>query len=69
MHLTLLGSGGDSPTPMPTCDCRVCSPAREQGPPHARLGNSTYVHDAIAVVDAPESLWAILNRGCVSEVD
>ncbi|WP_135828510.1 MBL fold metallo-hydrolase [Halorussus halobius] len=69
MKLTLLGSGGDSPTPMPTCDCRVCGPARERGRPHARLGNSTFVHDANAVVDAPESLWAMLNRADVRDVD
>ena len=69
MDLTLLGSGGDSQTPMPTCDCRVCEPAREEGSPHARLGNSTLVRDANAVVDAPESVWAMLNREDVSEVD
>jgi phosphoribosyl 1,2-cyclic phosphate phosphodiesterase len=69
MHLTLLGSGGDSSTPMPTCDCRVCEPAREEGDPHARLGNSTFVHEANAVVDAPESLWAMLNREGVMDVD
>ena len=69
MELTLLGSGGDSQTPMPTCDCRVCEPAREQGSPHARLGNSTLVRDANAVVDAPESIWAMLNQEDVSEVD
>ena len=69
MKLTLLGSGGDSQTPMPTCDCRVCVPAREEGTPHARLGNSTFVHDANAVVDAPESIWGMLNREGVSEVD
>jgi glyoxylase-like metal-dependent hydrolase (beta-lactamase superfamily II) len=69
MHLTLLGSGGDAPTPMPTCDRRVCEPARERGVPHARLGNSTFVHDANAVVDAPESLWAMLNREGVMDVD
>ncbi|WP_135824366.1 MBL fold metallo-hydrolase [Halorussus ruber] len=69
MNLTLLGSGGDSQTPMPTCECRVCTPARQQGRPHARLGNSTYVHEANAVVDAPESIWAMLNREEVTDVD
>jgi phosphoribosyl 1,2-cyclic phosphate phosphodiesterase len=54
---------------MPTCDCRVCVPAREAGGPHARLGNSTLVHDANAIVDAPESLWAMLNRESVAEVE
>lgn len=69
MNLTLLGSGGDSQTPMPTCECRVCDPARQQGRPHARLGNSTYVQEANAVVDAPESIWAMLNREDVTDVD
>ncbi|MFC7079772.1 hypothetical protein [Halorussus caseinilyticus] len=69
MHLTLLGSGGDSQTPMPTCDCRVCDPAREEGAPHARLGNSTLVREANAVVDAPESIWAMLNRHDVTDVE
>jgi len=69
MRLTLLGSGGDSPTPMPTCDCRVCGPARSRGRPHERLGNSALVRDAAAVVDAPESLWAMLNREDVADVE
>ncbi len=69
MNLTLLGSGGDSQTPMPTCDCRVCEPARDEGPPHARLGNATFVHEANAVVDAPESIWAMLNRQNVTDVE
>ncbi|WP_137285235.1 MBL fold metallo-hydrolase [Halorussus salinisoli] len=69
MEITLLGSGGDSQTPMPTCDCRVCEPAREKGVPHARYGNSTLVRDANAVVDAPESIWAMLNREDVMDLD
>ncbi|NHN59395.1 MULTISPECIES: MBL fold metallo-hydrolase [Halorussus] len=69
MNITLLGSGGDSQTPMPTCDCRVCDPAREEGIPHARYGNSTLVRDADAVVDAPESIWAMLNREDVADVE
>ncbi|NEU56235.1 MBL fold metallo-hydrolase [Halorussus sp. MSC15.2] len=69
MELTLLGSGGDSQTPMPTCDCRVCEPAREEGLPHARYGNSTLVRDADALVDAPESIWAMLNRERVMDLD
>ncbi|WP_134671822.1 MBL fold metallo-hydrolase [Halorussus marinus] len=68
MRLTLLGSGGDSQTPMPTCECRVCDPAREEGLPHARYGNATFVHEADAVVDAPESVWAMLNREDVRDV-
>ena len=44
MELTVLGSGGNSPTPMPTCGCRVCTEAREKGAPYARRGNSLFVH-------------------------
>ena len=69
MKLSLLGSGGDSQTPMPTCDCRVCEPAREQGSPHARLGNATFVHDADALVDAPESIWGLLNAAEIADVE
>ena len=69
MKLTLLGSGGDSQTPMPTCDCRVCVEAREEGIPHARWGNATFVHDANALVDAPESVWGMLNRADIADVE
>ena len=40
MDITILGSGGNAPTPMPTCDCRVCVEARDRGVPDARRGNS-----------------------------
>jgi phosphoribosyl 1,2-cyclic phosphate phosphodiesterase len=69
MEFTVLGSGGNSPTPMPTCDCRVCEEAREKGIPYARRGNSLFVHDENILVDAPELVWESLNRESVRAVD
>ena len=61
MELTVLGSGGNSPTPMPTCGCRVCTEAREKGAPYARRGNSLFVHDENVLIDTPELVWESLN--------
>jgi phosphoribosyl 1,2-cyclic phosphate phosphodiesterase len=69
MEMTVLGSGGNSPTPMPTCDCPVCVEAREQGPPYARRGNSMFVHDADLLIDTPELVWHSLNREGIESVE
>ena len=69
MDITVLGSGGNFPTPMPTCDCRVCVEARERGLPYARRGNSLFVHDANLLVDTPELVWHSLNREGIDTVD
>lgn len=62
MRLTVLGSGGNTPIPTPTCRCAVCEQARERGIPYARGGNSLYLPALDAVVDAPEFLFRALNR-------
>jgi phosphoribosyl 1,2-cyclic phosphate phosphodiesterase len=54
LTVTVLGSGGNSPIPTPTCACRICERAREVGVPAARHGNSLYLAELSAVVDAPE---------------
>lgn len=69
MELTVLGSGGNTPTPAPTCGCRVCVEAREKGPPYARRGNATFVHDLNLLVDTPELVWHSLNREGIEAVD
>ena len=69
MKVTLLGSGGNTPTPLPTCQCRICTKAREKGGGHVRRGNSTYVHEAKAMVDAPELAFETLNQEGIEEVD
>ena len=69
MDITILGSGGNMPTPMPTCDCRVCVEARENGVPYARHGNAAFVHDASLLVDTPELVWHSLNRERIGTVE
>lgn len=69
MDITILGSGGNTPIPMPTCDCRICTEARENGEPYARQGNSVYVHDENVVIDLPELIWESLNRETIPAVD
>ena len=69
MELTILGSGGNTPTPLPTCDCRVCAEARVKGVPYARRGNAVFVHDEQVLVDAPELVWETLNRAAITEIE
>lgn len=69
MELTILGSGGNTPIPMPTCDCQVCEEARENGEPYARMGNSVFVHGENVLIDAPELVWYSLNRERIMSVD
>ena len=69
MEITVLGSGGNTPIPMPTCDCRVCKEAREKGVPYSRAGNSVFIHDENILVDTPEKVWDSLNREKIDQVD
>jgi phosphoribosyl 1,2-cyclic phosphate phosphodiesterase len=69
LTLTVLGSGGNSPIPTPTCRCRVCERARAEGVPHARHGNSLYVEELSAVVDAPEFVYESLEREGVDDLE
>jgi phosphoribosyl 1,2-cyclic phosphate phosphodiesterase len=69
MEFTILGSGGNSPTPMPTCECRVCVEARAKGVPYARRGNSLFLHDENILIDTPELVWESLNRERITQVD
>lgn len=69
MDITILGSGGNSSTPMPTCDCEVCVEAREKGLPYSRSGNSVFIRDENIMVDAPERIWDSLNRENIDQVD
>jgi len=69
VELTILGSGGNFPIPLPGCTCQVCVEAREKGEPYARRGNSTYIHDENVLIDAPELLWHSLNREGITAID
>lgn len=67
--ITVLGSGGNSPIPTPTCACRVCERARAAGVPHARHGNSLFLEELSAVVDAPEFVYETLEREGVTDLE
>lgn len=69
MHVHVLGSGGNTPIPTPTCTCTVCEQARDDGIPYSRGGNSLYLPDLAAIVDAPEFVFDALNREDVTDLD
>jgi phosphoribosyl 1,2-cyclic phosphate phosphodiesterase len=69
MRLQVLGSGGNTPIPTPTCSCAVCEQAREAGPPYARGGNSLYLPELGAMVDAPEFAFRNLNREDIADLE
>ncbi|MFQ3319990.1 MAG: phosphoribosyl 1,2-cyclic phosphate phosphodiesterase [Natronomonas sp.] len=69
LTFTVLGSGGNSPIPTPTCRCRVCERARTDGIPHARHGNSLYIEELAAMVDAPEFVFENLEREDIDDLE
>ncbi len=69
LTVTVLGSGGNSPIPTPTCGCRICERARSVGVPEARHGNSLYLEELSAVVDAPEFVYETLERAGVTDLE
>lgn len=69
MRLLVLGSGGNTPIPTPTCSCPVCEQARSAGPPYARGGNSLYLPHLSAMVDAPEFALRALNRERIDDLE
>lgn len=69
MRLLVLGSGGNTPIPTPTCACTVCEQARTAGPPYSRGGNSLYLPDIEAMVDAPEFSFRALDREGIESLD
>lgn len=69
MKVQVLGSGGNTPIPTPTCSCSICEQARAEGVPYSRGGNSLYLPTLSAIVDTPEFVFAALNRERISSVD
>lgn len=69
MRLRVLGSGGNTPIPTPTCTCAVCEQARSEGIPYARGGNSLFLPELGALVDAPEFVFRALDRESVTDLE
>lgn len=68
MKVEFLGTGGAIPTPVPGCDCRVCTQARDRGVPYSRLGPSIFVHGPDVLIDTPEEIRYQLNRSTVPRI-
>lgn len=69
MKLTILGSGGCTPTPRPFCQCCTCKKARKEGEPYKRNSSSLYVNDIFTLIDCPEDIGDSLNRRNIKRVD
>ena len=68
MRIELLGTGGASATPRPTCDCHVCAQARARGVPYSRNGPAVFVHGPDLLIDTPEDIIHSLNRANIRRV-
>lgn len=69
MKLTILGSGGATPTPRQFCQCATCKKAREEGEPYKRNSSSLYIKDIYSLVDCPEDIGDSLNRRDIKKID
>ncbi len=69
LEIEWLGSGGATTTPLPGCDCPVCTQARVAGAPAARSGPSIFVHGPQILIDTPEESKAQLNRANISTIN
>jgi len=69
MKLTIVGSGGATPTPRPFCQCSTCKKARKEGEPYRRNSSSLYANDIFTLIDCPEDIGDSLNRRGIKRVD
>lgn len=69
MKLTILGSGGASPTPRPFCQCLICKKARKLGEPFKRNSSSLFIDEINTVIDCGEDIADSLNRRDIKIVD
>jgi phosphoribosyl 1,2-cyclic phosphate phosphodiesterase len=69
VKLTILGSGGATPTPRPFCQCSICRKARREGEPYRRNCSSLFVDGAFALIDCGEDIGDSLNRRRIERVD
>lgn len=68
MKFNLLGSGGATKFPRPTCFCQLCEKARRLGIPYSRTGPSLYLYDEAILFDTPEEIADQLNREKIKKV-
>lgn len=68
MKLVMLGSGGVTDIPRPTCFCSVCKEARKKGIPYARTGTCLYEKKSGVLFDMPVEIREQLNREKVKKI-
>lgn len=68
MKFNLLGSGGATKFPRPTCFCSLCEKARRRGIPYSRTGPSLYLENEAILFDTPEEIADQLNRERIKRV-
>ena len=69
MEIEILGSGGCITTPVPGCQCRVCTEAREKGIPYSRTGPGIFVHGPNVLIDTPEEIKEQINRSRITKIE
>lgn len=69
MQIILLGTGGVSSIPRPTCFCDVCQEARKKGIPYSRTGCSLFIKEENILFDTPESIYEQLNREKIKSIE
>ncbi|MGL5380734.1 MBL fold metallo-hydrolase [Clostridium sp.] len=69
MIFKILGSGGCTSIPKPTCQCNICSEARLKGEPYKRSSCCLYVKDLKLLIDTPEDVNYQINRDNITEIE
>ena len=68
LTIEILGSGGAYTIPLPLCQCRVCSEARQKGGVYARKGPCVFIHGPNILFDTPEEIKDMLNRSDIKDI-
>lgn len=68
MKFKILGSGGCTALPRPTCFCNICNEAREKGEPYKRSSCCLYIEDLDLIIDTPEDINYSLNREKIQNI-
>lgn len=61
MKITILGSGGFTPTPLPNCHCSNCEQTR-LNPELTRTSSSFYIHDVDLLIDMPADSYHQVDK-------
>ena len=63
MHLTFLGTGAATASPLPFCNCACCAAARREGGKNIRRRSSLLVGDELLIDLGPDTVQAAFRLG------